>query len=105
MTETQLKEKVQAYCKSLGLFCIKIAGGPRQRTGISDLLIVLPPRGRLLAMELKAPGKLNEITPIQQNFLKHVDTVGGVAVGVDTLEMARSFIDRCVMREHQDAIA
>lgn len=99
MTETQLKEKVKAYAQKLGLFPIKIAGGPRQRAGISDLLIVIPPRGKLLALELKAPGKLREVTPLQMEFLRKIDQAGGIAVAVDTLDAARQIIDWAMIAE------
>jgi hypothetical protein len=98
VTETQLKEKVKDYLKAKGIFGFKIAGGPRQRAGISDFLIVIPPTGQLLAMELKAPGKLNELTDLQKNFLEKVSNAGGFACAVDNLESAKSIIDLAVTR-------
>lgn len=99
MNETQLKNKVKDHAKSKGVFCIKVAGGPRQRVGISDLLMVVPPRGRLLAMELKAPGHLKEVTPAQIHFLGQVTAMGAIAVAVDDEEQAKRVIDTMITAE------
>ena len=46
--------------------------------GMSDLIGVLPPNGRLLAIVVKRPGR--KPSPSQQAFLKSVRQAGGVAV-------------------------
>jgi hypothetical protein len=99
VTETALKQKVMAYCKHQGLFAVKIAGGARQRAGISDILIFLPPRGRLLALELKAPGKINETTPLQRSFLARVTEAGGFGVVADSVDSACEVIAMAVTNE------
>ena len=86
MNETQLKNRVLNYLRSRDIFCVKIAGGPRQAAGIADILAVLPPSGRLLAIELKAPGKPAQPTEIQARFLENVNRCGGYAVCVNSLE-------------------
>jgi hypothetical protein len=62
--------------------------GPRKRfvrfasiNGISDILACLPPDGRLLAVEVKQPGR--RVTPHQQAFLAAVCAAGGLALVVD----------------------
>lgn len=51
------------------------------RKGISDVLGILPPGGRLLAVECKRPG--GKATRDQIAFLSEVRAAGGVAVVVD----------------------
>lgn len=48
--------------------------------GCSDILAVLPPCGRFLAVEAKRPGE--KPTPHQSAFLASVEAMGGVAVVV-----------------------
>jgi hypothetical protein len=51
--------------------------------GASDILAVLPPAGRLLAIECKQPGK--RPTADQRAFLDAVAAAGGVALVVEDL--------------------
>ncbi len=52
-------------------------------TGVSDILGILPPSGRLLALECKRPGR--KPTPEQEMFLDVVRQNGGVAFCVRSL--------------------
>jgi len=57
--------------------------------GVSDILGVLPPTGRVLAVECKRPGR--KPTPEQEAFLDIVRQYGGVGVcvhSIDELEQA-----------------
>jgi len=51
--------------------------------GISDIIGLLPPGGRLLAVEVKRPGK--QPTATQQAFLDAIGRNGGLAVCVHSL--------------------
>jgi hypothetical protein len=70
------------------------AGGKRRFVrfaveGCADILGVLPPSGRLLAVEVKREG--GKLTPAQVAFLDNVRDAGGLAVvahGVDDLAEA-----------------
>jgi hypothetical protein len=64
------------------------AGGKRRFvrfavTGCADILGVLPPGGRILAVECKRPG--GRLTPAQAAFLRCVAEAGGLAVVVRDL--------------------
>ena len=93
MSETQLKKKVMAYMRERGIFCFKVAGGPRQAAGISDIIASIPPDGWFLAMELKAPDAKCEPSELQEKFLEKVAHTGGMAVCVNSFEGARDLID------------
>ena len=49
---------------------------PAAKTGISDILAVLPPNGRLLAIEIKT-GR-DRLRPEQEGFLKNIEAMGGI---------------------------
>lgn len=54
--------------------------------GVSDL-IGLTPRGLFFAFEVKAPGKLKDVSDDQADFLMEVGNRNGFAMAVDSLEM------------------
>lgn len=59
--------------------------------GSSDILGVLGPHGRFLAVELKAQGE--KPTPEQRVFLEAVRALGGVAVWVDRLSVLQKVME------------
>lgn len=104
MTEAQL---LRAILRSLGarpdlrLFRNEVGRAVDPRTGAhvtfglcvgsSDLVGIVLPRGRFLALEVKSPtGKL---TPQQRAFLAMVNAMGGVGREVRSLEEANAAAD------------
>lgn len=66
--------------------------------GFSDLLALVPGRepgqpGRWLSVEVKAPGKLKNLTPIQLAFLETIRHAGGIAICVDDVATLASVLD------------
>ena len=55
------------------------------KVGSSDILAVLPPNGRILCIECKAPA--GRLSSDQVAFLEHIRSLGGLAI------VARSFQD------------
>lgn len=54
--------------------------------GTSDLICIVPPFGRWLAIEMKRPGySPSDVTPAQQAFLRAVRHFGGIS-GIATCE-------------------
>lgn len=51
---------------------------PAPMRGVSDILAILPPHGRLLAIEVKGPK--GRVAPDQRRFLDAVSRSGGIAV-------------------------
>ena len=61
---------------------------PSPCVGVSDILAVLPPSGRMLAVECKTG--TGRLTPAQQKFLSEVERSGGIAcVARDVLDVER----------------
>ena len=59
--------------------------------GISDVIIVMPPEGRVCALELKVGGR--KATPEQLAFQEAVRAAGGVAAVVEGLDAALAFLE------------
>ena len=57
---------------------------PGSKKGVSDILAVIPPNGRLVAVEIKI-GK-DRLSPEQEGFLKNVEYVGGLSFVARDLE-------------------
>lgn len=60
--------------------------------GVSDIVAALPPRGRLLALECKRPGRTP--TPAQQVFLAAVAAAGGLALVITDIADLVAALDR-----------
>ncbi len=79
-----------AWRQNSGAFSTQDASGKKRfvrfhsARGCSDILGVLPPHGRLLAVECKLAG--NKTTAQQSAFLDVVRAAGGLAVVVYTLD-------------------
>ena len=62
---------------------LKAAG---MKAGVSDFLFVLPPAGRLAALEIKAHG--GKCTELQTAFLNQVVSAGGLAAWCNNFDEA-----------------
>jgi hypothetical protein len=87
---------VYAWRNNSGAFVLGQGKGRRffraGLVGSSDILGVLPPSGRLLAVEVKRPG--GRPTPHQQAFLDQVRAAGGVAAVVRDVADLGAMLDR-----------
>ena len=61
--------------------------------GLSDVLAVLPPHGRLLALEVKRPG--GRLRPTQEAFLERVRSAGGLALVVSDIRDLEAALTEC----------
>ncbi len=75
MKERQITDAIRGLLKSLGIFHWKNHGGPMGAKGIADILGCY--RGRLLAIEVKAPK--GKVSYDQQRFIDNVNAAGGLA--------------------------
>jgi hypothetical protein len=93
MTEAHLTRDVIAYLKALRqsgrrVWWVKLHGGPMQRSGVPDLLVVID--GRVVFVELKAPG--NEPSRLQEHTIAQIEAAGGTAEWVDNLDDFKTLI-------------
>lgn len=66
---------------------IPLPGGgfrPAAKKGVSDILAILPPDGRFLAIEIKT-GR-DKLSPEQEGFLRNVEKMGGIGLVVKDFE-------------------
>lgn len=75
INETAITRQIKQVLFQVGYFPIKIAGGPYQRPGISDLLVC--GEGKFIAIEVKRPG--GRLSPLQEQFLHDIRAAGGLA--------------------------
>lgn len=76
-------------------FYMPVQNGMGQ-VGIPDFVCCW--NGRFLAIETKAPGKLNHTTPNQERILGEIRDHAGHALVVDDVEQLRQYMDDAVWR-------
>ena len=54
------------------------------KRGVSDILAVIPPNGRLIAIEVKLGGDV--ISEVQEGFLKNIKNAGGISIVAKNFE-------------------
>jgi len=90
MTEQKLQSKILNYLKSrpdtwvVKTIAVNIRGCP-------DILACID--GRFVAIEVKAPGKLSTVTPLQNYQIDQIQAAGGFAVAVDSLEKLKEKLE------------
>ena len=91
--EGAVKEGVKKLLKSRGIwYYMPVSNGMGQH-GIPDFICCVPPSGKFLAIETKAPGKLRTVTPLQERAIGNIRTAKGWALVVDDAEDLRDFLD------------
>ena len=94
--EGRVKQAVKQYLKRRGIwFYMPIQNGMGQ-VGIPDFICCW--NGRFLAVETKAPGKLNNTTPNQERVIKEIRSVAGCAFVVDSVAMLDELLNDVVWR-------
>lgn len=75
--ESRITASITKYLKTLGPDCfyLKIHGGPMQRAGIPDLLVIH--RGRWIFLEIKT--QRGVVTPLQAAEMRRIEAAGGEA--------------------------
>ena len=81
--EQDIQTSIMNYISSIGGLPLKFNNiGIYAKAGVSDILACI--RGRFVAIEVKKPG--NKPSALQENFIKAVNTVGGLGFWADSLE-------------------
>lgn len=81
--EKTIVKTIMDYLRSIDALVFKVHGSQYQMPGISDILCCL--NGTFVAIEVKVPGKLNNVTEAQSNFIKRVNDAGGIGMIVSDL--------------------
>ncbi len=87
MKEQLLQRQIINYLQKRGWAIVTIQSSKR---GTPDILGCID--GRFIAIEVKAPGKLNTLKPIQTFQLNAINDAGGIAFAADSLETVKKYI-------------
>ena len=91
--EGAVKEGVKKFLKSRGIwYYMPVSNGMGQH-GIPDFICCVPPSGKFLAIETKAPGRISTVTPLQERAIGNIRTAKGWALVIDDVEDLRDFLD------------
>ncbi len=91
--EKSIVSDIVRALKAAGVkWVIKTHGGPYQRTGIPDIILIAPRTGRFVGIEVKRPklGVLSDLQAAQIDKINRSGGVAGVAYGrEDALEILK----------------
>lgn len=79
--EGAVKDRIKKLLKARGVWFFMPASNGFGQSGIPDFICCLD--GRLIGIEVKAPGKLKNTTAMQDIQLAAIRAAGGVAVVID----------------------
>ena len=92
--ENLVKAKVVKLLNHYGIFHWPAAASPYGVAGVPDRLAILPRSGRLMGLEVKAPGK--KATALQAAFGQHMQRSGALWFLIDgdeALENLKTFLE------------
>lgn len=91
--EGRVKARVRQWLKDnhIYYFC-PIPSALGGSTGVPDFICCVPPLGKFLGVECKAPGKVNNVTENQQRQINLIKRAGGYALVVDDVEQLIEFM-------------
>ena len=89
--EQDIQTSIMNYISSIGGLPLKFNNiGIYAKAGVSDIIACI--KGRFVAIEVKRSGK--KPTQLQENFIKAVNTVGGLAFWADNLQDVKDIIKK-----------
>lgn len=88
MRESTVQSAIIKWLESQGAWVIKTINVSKR--GCPDILACLD--GRFIAIEVKAPGKLSTVTPIQQYQMLKIIDAGGVALAADSVDTVKKYL-------------
>lgn len=98
--EGKVKAKCKRVLKDFGIHYFMPMQNGFGIVGVSDIICCW--NGWYLAIETKAPGKKSGVTANQANFLKQVQSNGGLALVIDDAEELRGILmDILTLRKEQ----
>jgi len=89
MKESTLQTKIIKYLEDKGFYVRKIITA--NKSGTPDLL-ACSPNGGFIGIEVKAPGKLNNVSKLQEYNLQEIGKRGGVALLIDDLDILKEIL-------------
>lgn len=95
--EGKVKAKIVARLKTfraegVPIFWFSPIGSVYGKSGVPDIVVCI--KGRFVGIEVKAPGKINNTTPLQDAAHAAIRAAGGGCIVVDNAEAVASFLQR-----------
>ncbi len=90
--EGAVKAKIKAYLNQLGVWHFSPPANGFGRSGIPDL--VCCHQGAFIGIEVKAPGKRNNTTTMQDREIAGINAAGGTALVVDDVSQIKHIFER-----------
>ena len=90
MTEQSLQKKIIDYLNLHSYYVVKTV--VTNKSGVPDI-IACSPSGKFVAIEVKAPGKLSTVSPIQQYNLDSIVNTNGIAFAADNLSTVKKYLE------------
>jgi hypothetical protein len=88
--EAKVKAAVKKLLKECGIWYYMPVQNGMGVVGIPDLICCW--EGRMLAIETKAPGKRDNVTPNQQRRIAEIQKAGGIAIVVDDVSQVEELL-------------
>ena len=92
MREKSIENKIKAYLRSKGAYCVKYHGNQFSQVGVADLLVCY--KGRFLAIEIK--NETGKTSPLQDVNIQMVKDAGGISFVARSVEDVRAVIDNII---------
>lgn len=89
--EGRVKEDVKKILKKHNIWYFMPAANGFGKVGVPDFICCW--NGKFLAVETKAPGKLSNLTPNQQNRIDEIRSARGWALVIDDAKALEEFIN------------
>ena len=89
MREQDLQKKIIKHLEACGYHTVKVITATKR--GVPDI-IACSPAGRFTAIEVKAAGKLRDLSPLQAFNLGEINKRGGHAFACDNMDDLRQQI-------------
>jgi len=90
--ESRVKKSVKEYLNKLGVWHFSPPSNGFGRSGIPDLVCCY--EGRFIGIEVKAPGKRNNTTTMQEREIGAINAAGGTALVVDDVAQIKPIFER-----------
>lgn len=89
--EAKVKDAVKKLLKEYGIWFYMPVQNGMGVVGIPDF--VCCDHGAFLAIETKAPGKRDNLTPNQEHRMREILVAGGAAIVVDDVSQLKEYLD------------
>ncbi len=92
--ENKVKTAIKRWLTERGIYYFSAAAGPFSVHGVPDIIVCY--KGLFIGIEVKAPGKENNLTPNQRQHLDRINSSGGIAFvasSVQTVQRRLSSLD------------